>query len=60
MKLIGVKKIYLFFLKKFLSIGCLNLLISMDVLLMKLEVCLVLFRWFKDLVGSIVVKFCIK
>lgn len=60
MKLTGVKKTHPLLLKKLLSTGCLNLLISMDALLMKPEACLVLLRWFKDLVGSIAVKLCTK
>lgn len=57
MKLTGVKKNPLL-LKKLLNTSCLNLLISMDALLMKPAACLVLLRWFKHLVGNISVKCC--
>lgn len=39
--------------RKLLNISCLNLLISMDALLMKPAACLVLLRWLKHLVGSL-------
>lgn len=46
--------------KKLLNTSCLNLLISMDALLMKPAACPVLLRCFKHLVGNISVKFCTK
>lgn len=61
MKLTGVrKKIHPLFVKTLLNTSCLNLLISMDALLIRPAVGLVLLRWFKHLVGSMAVKFCTK
>jgi len=47
-------------LKKLINTSCLNLLISMDALLMRPAACLVQLRWFKHLVGSISVKCCME
>lgn len=54
------KRPTLLLLQKLLNTSCLNLLVSMDALLMKPAACLVLLSQFKHLIGNSSVKFCTK